>query len=82
LNGDLIGLLTWPSPDTLLLVDGAGKVMTSTNGGVKFEKTGSIGSTPEALGSGEGKILASVDGGKILASTDAGSTWDTAVQPD
>jgi uncharacterized protein (DUF305 family) len=78
---NLIGLLTWPAQGKLLMVDGAGRVMTSSDGGMKFVSTGTIGSAPEAFGSGDGKILASTDGGKVVVSTDAGRTWSDAVLP-
>ena len=80
--GDQVGLLTWPSPKNLLLVDGSGRVMVSANGGKAFSEAGTIGSTPEAFGSGNGQILAAVDGGRVLVSTDVGRTWATAVKPE
>lgn len=76
-----IGLLTWPSPGRLLMVDESGQVTESTNGGKTFSAAGSIGSAPEAFSSGNGRILAAADGGRVLVSGDAGRTWTTAVEP-
>ncbi len=78
---DRIGLLTWPSPGRLLMVDGSGQVAASTNGGKTFSGAGSIGSAPEAFSAGNGRILAAVDGGRVLVSDDGGRTWTTAVKP-
>jgi hypothetical protein len=82
LAADRIGLLTWPDPGSLLMVDAAGKVMTSSDGGEQFKAAGTIGSPPEAFGSGEGRVLASVDGGRVLASDDGGKNWTTVVEPE
>lgn len=82
LNGDGIGLLTWPGGGELLMVDGSGRVMISGDGGRTFDRAGSIGSAPEVFASGEGRVLASIDGGKILVSDDDGRRWATAVEPE
>ncbi len=76
------GLLTWPDPQTLLLVDAAGKVMASSDGGKKFKQAGEIGAPPEAFGTGEGTVLAAVAGGRVLSSTDGGRSWAAAVEPE
>jgi photosystem II stability/assembly factor-like uncharacterized protein len=64
------------------MVDAAGKVMASSDGGEQFEAAGTIGAPPEAFGSGEGRVLAAVGGGRVLASDDAGKTWTTVVEPE
>jgi photosystem II stability/assembly factor-like uncharacterized protein len=81
LASDQIGLLTWPSPGRLLMVDGSGKVMTSKDGGKTFARTGSIGAPPEAFNSGNGRVLAAANGGRVLVSDDNGRTWSPAVIP-
>lgn len=81
LAADGLGLLAWPAANRLLMVDASGKVTTSTDGGRTFSDTGSIGAAPEAFSSGDGRILASVDGGRVLVSDDEGRTWTTAVEP-
>jgi hypothetical protein len=78
---DRIGLLTWPSPGRLLMVDGSGRVMTSNDGGKSFVRTGSIGAPPEAFNSGSGRVLAAANGGRVLVSDDNGRTWSPAVIP-
>jgi hypothetical protein len=82
LAADLIGLLTWPDPGSLLMVDAEGEVMASSDGGEEFRATGTIGAPPEAFGSGGGRILAAVDGGRVLASDDGGKNWTTVVEPE
>jgi photosystem II stability/assembly factor-like uncharacterized protein len=82
LAADRIGLLTWPATGSLLMVDAAGKVMASSDGGEQFEAAGTIGAPPEAFGSGDGRVLAAAGGGRVLASDDGGSTWATVVEPE
>jgi hypothetical protein len=81
LAADRVGLLTWPEKERLLLVDAGGEVLASADGGGKFRPSGAIGATPEALGSGEGRIFVAVGGGRVLASTDGGRNWTPAVEP-
>jgi hypothetical protein len=81
LAADKVGLLTWPEEQTLLLVDATGQVMSSSDGGSKFRRTGKLGAPPEAFGSGGGNVLAAVEGGRVLSSSDDGKSWTPAVEP-
>lgn len=82
LAADATGLLTWPEPGKLLMVDASGNVMASSDGGEAFKAVGTIGAPPEAFGSGNGRVLAAVGGGLVLASTDGGMNWTTVVEPE
>jgi hypothetical protein len=74
--GDLVGLLAWPVRDRLYLLDSGGAVFSSTNGGDRFERRGSLGGQPAAfLGQSAAELYAALHDGTILRSTDGGATW-------
>jgi hypothetical protein len=80
--GDAVGLLAWPTPERLFLVDGGGNVFQSTNGGGRFERRGKIGGEPAALlGQGADELYAALHDGTIKHSTDGGSTWSVRSTP-
>jgi hypothetical protein len=80
--GDPVGLLAWPAPERLFLVDGGGNVFQSTNGGGRFERRGSLGGQPAALlGQGADELYAALHDGTVKHSNDAGSTWTVRSTP-
>jgi hypothetical protein len=80
--GDAVGLLAWPTPERLFLVDSGGAVVQSTNGGGRFERRGEIGGQPAALvGQGADELYAALHDGTIKRSTDGGSTWSVRSTP-
>ena len=80
--GDAVGLLSWPTPERLFLVDGNGNVSLSTNGGARFERRGAIGGQAAALlGQGPEELYAALHDGTIKRSTDGGSTWTVRSTP-
>jgi hypothetical protein len=80
--GDTVGLLAWPTPERLFLVDGGGNVFVSTNGGARFERRGAIGGEPAAmLGQGADDLYVALHDGTIKRSTDGGSTWTIRSTP-
>jgi len=80
--GDAVGLLAWPTPGRLFLVDGDGNVFLSTNGGARFERRGAIGGQAAALlGQGADELYAALHDGTIKRSTDGGSTWSVRSTP-
>jgi len=79
---DDIGLLAWPVPDALYLVDGSGQVSRSSDGGREFEQAGSIGTQPEAFSAnGARELYAAVHGGEVVTSGDGGASWETRSGP-
>jgi hypothetical protein len=82
LQGDIVGLLAWPAPRALYVVEGDGTVSGSTDGGREFARLGSVGAQPEAFAAnGARELYAAVHGGTVLASTDGGSDWRTRSTP-
>jgi photosystem II stability/assembly factor-like uncharacterized protein len=80
--GDAVGLLAWPAPGRLFLVDGDGTVFLSTEGGARFERRGAIGGEPAALlGEGADELYAALHDGTIKRSTDGGATWTVRSTP-
>jgi hypothetical protein len=80
--GDAAGLLAWPTPERLFLVDGSGTVFRSINGGARFERRGAIGGQPAALlGHGADELYAALHDGTIKRSTDGGATWTVRSTP-
>lgn len=80
--GDAVGLLGWPTPDRLFLVDGRGDVFLSANGGARFEPRGAIGGEPAALlGQGPNELYVALHDGTIKRSIDGGSTWTVRSTP-
>ncbi len=80
--GDAVGLLAWPVPGRLFLVDGGGNVFLSTNGGVDFGARGSIGGQPAALLGQRAELLyAALHDGTIMRSTDGGLHWTVRATP-
>jgi hypothetical protein len=77
-----VGLLAWPTPDRLFLVDGGGDVFLSSNGGGSFERRGSIGGQPAAfLGQDADELFVALHDGTIKRSTDGGGTWTVRSTP-
>jgi len=79
--GTIVGLLAWPAPERLFLVDGGGEVFLNPNGG-RFEHRGSIGGQPAALlGQSADELLVALHDGTVKRSTDSGSTWTVRSTP-
>ena len=76
--GDGVGLLAWPDPDALYLVDGVGDVLRSSDRGRRWTRVGQIGGQPAALiATTEQELYAAVHQGGIVRSRDGGRTWET-----
>ncbi len=79
---DAVGLLAWPAPDRLYLVDGLGQVFVSPNGGRTLMKRGEIGGEPAALlAVGPDELYAALHDGTIKRSTDGGASWTVRSSP-
>lgn len=81
LDGDAAGLLAWPTADGLFLVDGRGEVSRSRDGGRGFERVGSIGGQPAALGSHRRDLYAALGDGRVVRSADGGRRWTVRAGP-
>jgi hypothetical protein len=78
LDADRVGLLAWA--DRLVLIDAAGDVHASADGGRSFEKVGSLGGQPAALASYRGQLLAALHDNTVHVSADGGRTWELRVR--
>ena len=79
---DAVGLLAWPAPNRLYLVDRLGQVLVSPNGGRTLMKRGEIGGEPAALlAVGTNELYAALHDGTIKRSTDGGASWNVRSRP-
>lgn len=79
---DAVGLLAWPAPERLYLVDGDGTVLRSGDAGRTLAPRGRIGGQPAALlAVGKDELYAALHDGTIKRSTDGGSTWSVRSSP-
>jgi hypothetical protein len=80
--GNEVGLLAWPDPRRLFLVNGDGSVSLSTDGGKRFDRRGTTGGSPAALlGQGSDELYVALHDGTIERSTDGGATWTVRSTP-
>ena len=79
---DAVGLLAWPTPERLYLVDVTGKARISSDGGRKLTQRGEIGGQPAALlAVGKNELYVALHDGTIKRSTDSGATWTVRSRP-
>lgn len=81
LTRDLAGLLAWPSEKALYLIDGAGTVQRSDDGGRSFDPVGSIGGQPVAFIANGDDLLAALGDGTVQVSADGGRSWAVRASP-
>jgi len=82
LAGDAIGVLAWPAPARLFVIDGGGQVFLSEDGGRSLEPRGEIGGEPAALlGQSADELYAALHDGTIKRSADGGTTWTVRSAP-
>ncbi|MGH2953334.1 MAG: F510_1955 family glycosylhydrolase [Solirubrobacterales bacterium] len=80
-RGD-VGLLAWPEPDRLYLINATGEVQVSSNEGRTWRRVGNIGGQPGALIAEDAEELyAALGDGTVLGSTDGGASWDVRSSP-
>jgi photosystem II stability/assembly factor-like uncharacterized protein len=71
-----IGLLAWPAPDTILLIDGAGKVKRASDPEAGWQPLGMIPGPPAALTAiDDRRLYAALADATILSSNDGGVSW-------
>ena len=81
LDGEL-GLLAWPEPGRLFLVNGSGEIQASRDAGESWTSLGSIGGQPAALAAASAtELYAALGDGTVLESADGGRTWETRSTP-
>jgi hypothetical protein len=81
LRDDTAGLLAWPAPDRLYLVDGQGQVQRSEDGGREWQPAGSIGGQPVAFTAHDSELYVAVADSTVKRSTDSGATWAVRTTP-
>jgi hypothetical protein len=81
LRDDIAGLLAWPAPDQLYLVDGQGQVQRSTDRGRQWEATGNIGGQPVAIIARDAELYAALGDSTVTRSADGGETWTIRAAP-
>lgn len=80
--GVRIGLLAWPSPQRLYLVDTEGLVQRSADRGQRWTRIGSIGGQPAALlAQSEEQLYVGLHDGTIKESRDGGRSWAVRSTP-
>lgn len=77
-----IGLLAWPSPQRLYLLDTDGAVQRSADQGKRWTDIGNIGGQPAAfLAQTEEELYVALHDGTIKQSRDGGRTWTVRSTP-
>jgi hypothetical protein len=80
-GGNLAGLVAWPTPQRLYLVDGDGAVQLSADGGHHWQATGDIGGQPAAFIADGNDLYAALADATVKRSTDRGRTWTLRAAP-
>jgi hypothetical protein len=76
------GLLAWPEPGRMYLLDGDGRLWLSPDSGVRWRGQGQIGGRPAALLATDSETLfTATHRGEIKLSRDAGVSWRARSRP-
>ena len=75
----LAGLVAWPRPDALYVVDAHGSVHRSTDGGRRFAAVGEVGGQPAALAAHDDELYVALHTNEVRLSHDGGRSWRTRV---
>jgi hypothetical protein len=81
LRDDIAGLLAWPAPNALHMVDGQGQIQRSPDGGRKWEAAGNLGGQPAAFVAHGNELYAALADSTVKRSTDGGATWTVRATP-
>jgi hypothetical protein len=79
--GGNVGLLAWPDPARLLLVDGTGQVHVSRTSGRRWRAIGDIGGQPAAFLAQTQELYVALHDGTVKWSADAGRSWEVRSAP-
>lgn len=74
------GLVAWPSPREMLIIDSRGSVQSSADG-VDWQEVGEVGGEPAAFESEREGLFVALHDGTIKQSTDGGESWEVRYQP-
>lgn len=77
----LAGLLAWPAPERLYVVNQSGEVFLTPDGGRRLELRGRIGGEPAAFLAHEGDLYLALHDGTIKRSVDGGKSWSVRSSP-
>jgi hypothetical protein len=81
LRDDTAGLMAWPVPDQLYLVDGDGHVEASADGGHTWRAVGTIGGQPAAFIAHGHDLYAALADATVKRSSDGGRSWTVRAVP-
>jgi photosystem II stability/assembly factor-like uncharacterized protein len=81
LRPDATGLLEWPAPDRLYLVDGDGGLQRSADGGRRWQPAGEVDGRPVALTAAEDALFVALTDNTVKGSTDGGGSWTVRATP-
>jgi hypothetical protein len=76
-----VGFLAWPGPERLYMVDGAGRVSISGDGGQSWREMGSIDAQPAAFAAAGSDLYAALPDGTVKRSSDDGASWTVRAAP-
>jgi hypothetical protein len=76
-----IGYLARPEAERLYLIDGAGRVSISGDGGQNWREMGSIDAQPAAFAAGGDELYAALPDGTVKRSSDYGASWTVRATP-
>jgi hypothetical protein len=79
--GKGVGALAWAAGDELYLVDRAGTVSISDDGGRSFKSVGVLDGVPAAIAHGGGRLFAALEDATVWESRDGGRSWRRRAQP-
>lgn len=77
----LAGLLAWPRPKQLYLIDGQGQVQLSRDGGRVWQVVGDLGGQPAAFIASGTDLYAALGDGTVKRSTGGGRLWTVRATP-
>jgi len=80
-NERLAGLLAWPRPNRLYLIDGQGQAQLSRDGGRRWQVVGSIEGQPAAFIASGTDLYAALGDGSVKRSTTGGRLWTVRATP-
>lgn len=75
------GLLAWPEPERLFLIEAEGHVKASNDSGRSWTDVGELGGEPAAFEAADGSLYAALHDGTVKQSADGGESWQVRSRP-